>query len=160
MSEDEEWVRAEDALALLGNSSYAEYAICNRAHAGLIKARAKLYIDATGRASDDAEVPSGFWSAKGDIIAQNWRTSGDIPGFTSPRAFGVTFRRLDIEQMISPAPQGANASAAKARPPSASRKVFIVDGRNGNAKNEVALFLKKIGLSAASRLIQSVRSTV
>jgi hypothetical protein len=133
MSEDEEWMRAEDALLLLGNLPSPRYAICNRAYAGMIKARAKLYIDATGRRSDDAEVPRDFWWAKGDMTAENWGTgdfetiSPNIRGFTSLHAFGVTFLRSDIENM-RPEPAvgsgGAPPSPAQTVPPT----VFIGHG--------------------------------
>jgi hypothetical protein len=110
--------------------------------------------------------PEFWWSAR--EIDGNWRT-GDL-ATTSPdsparlQAFGVTFRRLDIEEMIPPAPvhwaRGTPVSPSpspvdQTSPPEAvasrkvfvaSRKVFLVHGRDENAKNEVALFLRKIGL--------------
>ncbi|MGA8597590.1 MAG: hypothetical protein WB676_22975, partial [Bryobacteraceae bacterium] len=42
MSEEEEWISAASALALLGlNFEIDKRAICKRAHAGLVKARAE-----------------------------------------------------------------------------------------------------------------------
>jgi predicted nucleotide-binding protein len=151
---DGEWMRAEDALALLGlPQDDAIRTICTRAYARLINARAKRYIDGTGRASDDVELPSEFWWAR--LVVGDWRigdfetTESDSRGGRLPgrlQAFGVTFRRSDIEQMISPVPQSAGGASLKARPPIASRKVFIVHGRDEGAKNEVALFLQRIRL--------------
>jgi predicted nucleotide-binding protein len=120
-----------------------------------------VFID-DGKRQSDVEVPPEFWWARGDAgLTQNWDV-GDFetmaPDFGGLlRAFGVTFRRSDIEQLKP-------ATAAKAAPssverfnlescrtdklsvPVASRKVFIVHGRDENAKNQVALFLRKIGL--------------
>jgi predicted nucleotide-binding protein len=149
--QDGEWMHADDALAFLGmGHADAIDAICLRAHNGLIRAKAEQYIDGGGRRFDDVELPHQFWWSAREITG-NWQT-GDLET-TSPdlggrlQAFGVTFRRSDIERMRP-------ASAAKARPveqtsppePTASRKVFVVHGRDENAKNEVTLFLKKIGL--------------
>ena len=113
-STDDEWMRVEDAFAFLGMShGEAIDAICLRAYSGLIKARAKQYIDGTGRRFGNKELPPEFWWSAREIDG-NWRT-GDL-ATTSPgsparlQALGVTFRRLDIEQMISLAPRGANGA--------------------------------------------------
>lgn len=116
MSEDEEWMRAVDALRLVGNSPAAVYAIFARADAGLIKARAKRYTDGTGRISYNVQLPRDFWWAKSDMPVQNWPI-GDFEALARDarvgrsQAFGVTFRRSDIEQMISPEPQGASGAS-------------------------------------------------
>jgi nucleoside phosphorylase len=98
-SEKEEWITAASALALLGKNSAAT--ICKRAHAGLIKARAERFIR-DGRPADNVDIPVEFWWAKGEAaLHQNWET-GDFDTWIDQRihleAFGVTFRRFDIER--------------------------------------------------------------
>ena len=163
---DGEWMSAYEARQVLRQLPDAAEAICRRARVGLIKARAKLLIIHDKEETDeetDVEIPREFWSAEGEAaLTQNW-VSGDFqttaPGHDGIRldAFGVTFRRSDIEQ-LKPAPAATNArppggagvlSPIEQTSPSeviASRKVFLVHGRDDNGKNEVALFLRKIGL--------------
>ena len=116
----------------------AARAICSRAYAGLIKARAKLFIS-QGMEQTDVEVPRDFWWAKGRAaLKQNW-VSGDFETIRVERdgtvrterrqqAFGVTFRRQDIEQ-LKPASTAANPAPppAPAQRP-VRRTVFIGHG--------------------------------
>ena len=75
----------------------AARAICTRAHARLIKVRARLFIF-RDKEETDVEVPREFWWAKGEegrASLQGW-ASGDFETFlnhTSVRlqAFGVEF---------------------------------------------------------------------
>jgi hypothetical protein len=78
---DGEWISAKEALASLTslkmNYVDALVAICTRAHAGMIRAKAKRYI-VEGRAFDDEEIPKAFWWAKGgEALSQIWET-GDF----------------------------------------------------------------------------------
>ena len=87
--------------------------ICKRAHAGLIKARAKRLIRDDERAADNVDLPAGFWWAEGgEALDHNW-TIGDFDTWIGNtihlRAFGVTFRRSDIEQAKPAASTPANA---------------------------------------------------
>jgi predicted nucleotide-binding protein len=72
-------------------------------------------------------------------------------GIGQLQAFGVEFRRSDIERM-KPAsaanPTVPPSPVEQTSPPEAvpSGKVFIVHGRDEGARNEVALFLKTIRL--------------
>ncbi len=108
MSEKEEWIGAAAALALLGmRHNVATRTICKRAHAGLIKARAARFIR-NGRPLDNIDIPSEFWWAQGEAaLIQNWVT-GDFETWIDRRvrleAFGVTFRRSDIEILIANVP--------------------------------------------------------
>jgi hypothetical protein len=161
---DGEWMHADDALAFLGTShADAVDAICSRASNGLIRAKAEQYIDAGGRRFDNVELPKQFWWSSGEITGY-WHT-GDLE--TTPpegrgrlQAFGVTFRRSDIERMRP------SASATNARPPAgsgvltsslieptsikpvASRKVFIVHGRDEGPREAIARFLERLGFEA------------
>jgi hypothetical protein len=104
----EDWITAAEAVRLLKpvfNSEYmAKMAICQRAHNGLIRARAEQFmIDENVRSN--CEIPKGFWWAEGNTaLNQNWPT-GDFDtwvdrGEVHLRAFGVCFLRADIEKMI------------------------------------------------------------
>jgi hypothetical protein len=92
--------------------------ICKRAHAGLIKARAERFI-CDGRAADNIDIPVKFWWAEGEAaLGQNWKT-GDFDTWIDHRihlqAFGMTFRRSDIERLMPPPlPDTALSSPGKA----------------------------------------------
>jgi nucleoside phosphorylase len=100
--EKEEWITAASALALLRmKHGAATRTICKRAHAGLIRTRAVRFIR-DGRPADDSEIPREFWWAEGEAaLHQNWQT-GDFDTWIDHRihleAFGVSFRRADIER--------------------------------------------------------------
>jgi hypothetical protein len=104
--EKEEWISGASALALLGmKHGDAPRTICKRAHAGLIKARAERFIR-DGQPADNVDIPVEFWWAKGEAaLHQNWET-GDFDTWIDQRvhlqAFGVTFRRSDIERSRPP----------------------------------------------------------
>jgi hypothetical protein len=126
-STDGGWMRVEDALASLGmGHADAIDAICLRAYNGLIKAKAKQYMDGTGRRSGNVELPPEFWWSAREIDG-NWRT-GDL-ATTSPdfparlQAFGVEFRRSDIELMIPPTPQDVNGASLSSTQTGAGSKV-------------------------------------
>ena len=74
---DGEWMNAYEAVQFLQFHEAAAHTICTRAHAGLIKARAKLFIS-FGEEHTDFEVPREFWWAEGGTaLKQNW-VSGDF----------------------------------------------------------------------------------
>jgi hypothetical protein len=107
-----EWMSAWEAISLLPHGTRA---ICSHAKAELVRARARLLIWGDERRSN-ADVPSGFWWAEGDeALTQDWRTGHFETylnhGSLRVQAFGVEFRRSDIEQLKP-------VTAAKARPPS------------------------------------------
>ena len=116
---DEEWVSAANAVALLGmNYRPGTRTICKRAHAGLIKARAERFIR-DGRSVDNVDIPVEFWWAEGGAaLDQNW-AAGDFDTWIDHRihlqAFGVTFRRSDIERS-KPAPLVENAASPASTP--------------------------------------------
>jgi hypothetical protein len=155
-TDGDDWITAAEAIAFLPHGGRA---ICRNAKAELLRARARLLIWGGERRSN-ADVPAEFWWGEGDeALTQDWRT-GDFEtwlnhGMFRVQAFGVEFRRSGIEQMrpavhwargtpVSPSPSPVKQTS----PPEAvaSRKVFLVHGRDENARNEVALFLNKIGL--------------
>jgi hypothetical protein len=101
------WVAARTAVALLkpqqgGDSTYA---ICKRAHAGLLASRAKLLI-VGNQAHENMPVPENFWWAEGhSALEQDW-TTGDfatwIEQTTHVRAFGVQFDFAGLREMLPP----------------------------------------------------------
>ena len=129
---DVEWMSAYEALQFLQLPD-AEGAICRRAFAGLIKARATLLIF-QDKEEADAEVPREFWWAKGgDALTQDW-ASGDFETYINHhsvrlQAFGVTFRRPDIEQ-LKPELTALKARAASPSQAPAKQKVFIGHGHS------------------------------
>lgn len=112
MVQKDEWVSAADALKVLAARFSAQSAamrICERAHAGLIRARAEQF-QIGERAFRDHEVPKEFWWAEGhEALEQDW-AAGDFSTWIDRRvhwkAFGVTFSRVDLEKL---APPGAPA---------------------------------------------------
>jgi predicted nucleotide-binding protein len=117
--------------------------ICEHAYGKLIRAKARRYLigDAI---RDDAAIPHVFWWAKGHAaLTQDWPT-GSFSTYINDiehRAFGVSFVREDIEVMIL-----EDAQPTAPEPAPGSKKIFLVHGRDEAAKNEVALFLRNLGL--------------
>jgi predicted nucleotide-binding protein len=141
---DGEWMSADEALAFLGTShAEAVDTIRARAHNGLIKAKAERYIDDGGRSFDGVELPRQFWWSAREIDG-NWRT-GDLTT-TSPdsgghlQAFGVTFRRQDIEQMKPASTANPTPSPPPTQKP-AGRTVFIGHGHSSEWR-KLYLFLQ------------------
>ena len=121
---NDEWISASKALNLLGRKSGNAIAICKRARAGLIKTRAKRFIK-DNEIVDDIEIPKQFWWAGGhEALSQNWQT-GDFETWIDHKvhlqAFGVEFRRSDIESM---------GTISEKEPSVADNKVFIGHGRS------------------------------
>jgi hypothetical protein len=118
---DGEWMSAYEALQFLQLlRTDAARAICARARAGLVKARAKLLIYG-GQRHYDADVPPHFWWEEGEeALKQDWPT-GDFATWNRhytvrQEAFGVEFRRSDIEQ-LKPAPETATRGEFAFPPP-------------------------------------------
>jgi SEFIR domain len=118
MPEKEEWISAASALSLLGMKDWfsSTRTICKRAHAGLIQARAERFIH-DSKFADHVDIPIEFWWAEGEAaLNQNW-TTGDFDTWVGRgidaihlQAFGVTFRRSDIER-FKPPPLVENATS-------------------------------------------------
>jgi predicted nucleotide-binding protein len=144
---DGEWMSADEALQFLQQPAAAARAICTRAHAGMIWTRARRYVS-YGKSEDDVDVPREFWWAKGgEALRADWPT-GDFEvtagglGIGQLQAFGVEFRRSDIERM-KPA-SAANPTV----PPSPSqrhvgRTVFIGHGGHSSEWLKLERFLSK-----------------
>lgn len=106
MPKQKEWVRAAEAVAML-KPILAEYSarlrICERAHGGLIRARAEQFHQGQ-RVLHNHDIPKEFWWAEGhEALEQDW-ASGDFSTWIEHRiqlkAFGVTFARADIQKLL------------------------------------------------------------
>jgi hypothetical protein len=103
---DESWMSAQAALSYISRHmapDAASRAICTRAHAGLVRARAVRFMKFT-IGVDDFDVPKHFWWAKGEAaLKQNWVT-GDFKTWIDRKiplhAYGVKFMREDIVAMV------------------------------------------------------------
>ena len=81
----------------------SSFALCARAYAGLIRARARLFL-AGDEKREWADVPKEFWWATGHAaLEQDWK-SGDFSTWIEQRhhlqAFGVTFALSDVLEMV------------------------------------------------------------
>lgn len=104
-----EWVRGAEAVAML-KPILAEYSarlrICERAHGGLIRARAEQFHHGK-RVFHNQDIPKEFWWAEGhQALEQDWAV-GDFStwierGSIQLKAFGVTFARADIGKLLPP----------------------------------------------------------
>lgn len=133
---NDEWLNAAASLDLLGRGYLAgTTAICKRAHAGLIKARAKRFFR-DNRQTDGVEVPTEFWWAEGGAaLKQDW-SAGDFDTWIDRKihlkVFGVEFRRSDIEDMRETPDEKASVKGGK---------VFLGHGRS-SAWRELKDFLQ------------------
>jgi len=129
MNQPDEWVSAADALAILEprfTAFSAARRICERAYAGLIRARAELF-QVDGREHQHVDIPKEFWWAKGhEALEQDW-AAGDFSTWIERRAqwnaFGVTFNRADIEKLLpDPGSAESRASVQSAEEKQANRR--------------------------------------
>ena len=107
MQKQDDWVRASDAVAML-KPILTEYSarirICERAHGGLIRARAEQFHIGE-RVFHSHDIPKEFWWAEGhEALEQDW-AAGDFStwierGSVQLKAFGVTFARADIQKLL------------------------------------------------------------
>jgi hypothetical protein len=100
------WIEAALALKIASNGAhqtFGAFTLCERAYAGLIRAKAKTFIFGEDTKSD-AEIPKGFWWAKGhEALEQNW-AAGDFSTWLDQRvemhAFGVRFALDDVLEIL------------------------------------------------------------
>jgi hypothetical protein len=117
MPKQDEWVRAAEAVVMLKpilTEYSAQLRICQRAHGGLIRARAEQFHHGQ-RVFYNHDIPKEFWWAKGhQALEQDWAV-GDFStwierGSIQLKAFGVTFARADIQKLLPP-PNSVKAEA-------------------------------------------------
>lgn len=92
-----EWIAAETALRYLTDETYSyaeQRAICERAHSGLIAAKANVLVW-NGEEHREKRIPKDFrWAEGHEALEQNWDT-GDFATWIDRKikvkAFGVSF---------------------------------------------------------------------
>lgn len=103
------WISARKALSVvtreLGGEYPAIFAICERAHAGLLNTRAELFIVDEER-EEEVPIPTSFWWAEGhEALDQDWMR-GDFATWVDRdvrmRAFGVQFDFEGIRKLLPP----------------------------------------------------------
>lgn len=117
--DDSEWVPAAEALRRVGQimTEYqARHAIADRAHDGLVRARAVRFVKHR-QTFDGVELPKEFWWAGAhEALEQNW-PAGDFSTWINHtwhwKAYGVRFSRDDIEAML---PQRERLAFARMEP--------------------------------------------
>lgn len=139
------WITAAEAYARVKKLApfRAAETICNRAHDGIIFAKAQTLIIGDKRA-EDIEVPAEFWWAGGKAaLTQNWST-GDFETWIDRtihcRAYGVTFLERDIAAMVPPGRVTAIRPnrARQGNYAASSRCVAELQTRLGCTRNEAA----------------------
>jgi predicted nucleotide-binding protein len=138
---DGEWMSAQEALDCLGlGFADGTRAICLNAFAGLVLAKARRFLNHGTPAGDDVEIPREFWARSEEAQWHDWRTGHFETTFNDRRfeAFGVQFRRSDIER-LKPA-STAKPTAPSQRPP--GRTVFIGHGGHSSEWLKLKEFLR------------------
>jgi hypothetical protein len=112
-----EWIKAASALSYVGSfgDEYrSKLTICQRAHSGLIKARAETLIW-NGESHRLKIIPKEFWWAEGhEALEQDWY-SGNLSTWIDQKievkAFGVSFDFIALSDLV-PAERQAGAMRA------------------------------------------------
>lgn len=100
-----QWISAVTARSLIAAESSrheAEIALCSRAHAGLLKTKARLFLRGSEPANTDL-IPAAFWWPQGHAaLVQDWSVgdfSMSLDG-SQFRAFGITFDLDGVLEML------------------------------------------------------------
>ena len=116
----DEWLSAPEAYRRIINQTASlgtRQAIAQRAHAGVLRAKAQVFIRGP-QSMPDAEIPREFWWAGGrPALTQNWDT-GDFETWIDHRihmrALGVSFHLGDLKKafpsVFAPGPAKSMAS--------------------------------------------------
>ena len=166
MTEDDEpfdeadWLPAAEARRRVSQIMVSEFeaqnAITNRAHDGLVRARASRFVKHRD-VLDDAELPQEFWADARTAMKQNW-ASGDF--FTWNRrtfewkAYGVRFHRRDIGKMLPPAP-GVSALAAMVDATQALRRLSAVCTTRDEAARTLFRYSRVGAIKVSARFIRT-----
>lgn len=152
----EQWIDAATALTIAtngGSATAAQIRICQRAHAGLIAARARL-VRHQGIEEENKAIPKGFWWAEGNLaLEQDWAV-GDFSTWIDRKhhiqVFGVEFDLADILQLIPAESRG-----------SALAQLSVAGNKDWIAANGAVGLLAPSALrparSAEQRLIEAAR---
>lgn len=144
-----EWIKAHLALRYVAQDGYelpAILRICERAHSGLIAAKADnlLWGD---RQANNVVIPKDFWWAEGqEALEQDWRI-GDFATWIDQKvevkAHGVSFDFLAISDLVPAGEQGI-----------AMRTISVVGDDDWlSAADVLSLMFSKTGSGDAERTI-------
>jgi len=153
-----QWIAAAQALELVARDHHehlAQLAICERAHAGLIGAKALRFV-ADKRSEDDAFIPREFWWAEGQAaLQQDWKLgqfSTWIRNTYLWKAFGV---RFDLEGVLALLSDEAQAGVRRRlsvmgnpdwiTAQAARRRAYEVAGVNPSAADQAVLEQARMG---------------
>jgi predicted nucleotide-binding protein len=150
---DREWMSAQEALDYLGlGFAQGAYAICAHASAGLVQAKARRFLVHGAPDDDDVELPREFWSRSDEAQWHDWPMGHFKTAFNDGHfeAFGVQFRRSDIERLKPASKTGASAPAASTAPSQTTPPtVFIGHGGRSSEWLKLEKFLStRLHLSA------------
>jgi hypothetical protein len=106
----EHWIDSATAVSLViegPDDLDGMRSLCARAHNGLVRTKASLYIVEQGgerKRLENTPLPAGFWWANGyEALEQNW-TSGDFSTWIDQKihlqAYGVTFALSGVLEML------------------------------------------------------------
>jgi predicted nucleotide-binding protein len=141
---DGEWMSAQEALDCLG-LGFADGArtIYVHAFAELVQAKARRFLIHGTPAGDDVEIPREFWLRSDEALWHDWRTGHFETTFDNRRfeAFGVQFRRSDIEQ-LKPAIAASPTAPLSPTQRGVGRKVFIGHGGQSSEWLKLEKFLR------------------
>lgn len=146
MRNEGEWIRASEAVAMLKpilSTNLARMRICERAYAGLVRARAEHFHEGARR-YENYDIPEGFWWAKGhQALEQDW-AAGDFSTWIEHRielkAFGVTFARSDVQKILPPPATATGESPQSGFQRGAKRRlatIVAVDVAGYSARTEI-----------------------
>jgi hypothetical protein len=180
-SRADQWLSASETRRLVRmhtDAFYASQTIAKRAFAGLLRARASLFM-AGNKSQKDSLIPKEFWWAGGEAaLTANWEI-GDFETWIDRRlhcrAFGVQFHAGDLQEMIPEAfksvapPEGPPSSATGkvGRPPAEwwddlwieiCRRLYVGDlqpKRQADIENAMNDWVAANGSSAAPSTVRS-----
>lgn len=136
MTNGSEWVPAYEALKMLTSAEFTAHSamrtICERANAGLIRARANLFtIDE--KEQSELDIPKEFWWAKGKAaLEQNWR-AGDFSTWIDRsvhlQAYGVSFSKSDLIRLLPSSYDGSSKKTESQTNDQTKRAAYIAPER-------------------------------
>jgi hypothetical protein len=135
-------------------------AICRRAHAGLVRARAARMIH-PGGAEDNYEIPAGFWWAEGhEALHQSWE-AGDFDTWIDQKAhlkaFDVSFVLGDIHDILGLSPDSDGNVYHWLNARDALKRVSDATGKNSALASRLIITHCRIGHIEAQAQEMTIR---
>lgn len=145
-----EWIKASLALEYVSGAmsdSSARMRICERAHAGLIAAKAERIIW-SGKEERDHRISKAFWWAEGhEALEQDWQV-GDFATWIDKKievkAFGVSFDFTPLSELV---PADKQASAL--------RRISVIANEEWISASELFRAMSAKGGPFAAKLLEA-----